>query len=94
MHLKLKTFSTKRHSFTFFVLNILLALSLTSCSTKQPVDLIVHNALVYTVDSAFTNAESFAIKDGKFVAVGKSKDILEKYDAKEIIDAEGRAVYP
>ena len=69
-------------------------LSLTSCSSKQQVDLIVHNAVVYTVDSSFSNAESFAVKDGKFIAIGTSKEILEKYDAKEIIDAEGKAVYP
>ncbi len=71
-----------------------LALFLNACSSKQQVDLIVHNAIVYTVDSTFSNAESFAVKDGKFIAIGTSKEILEKYDAKEIIDAEGKAVYP
>lgn len=71
-----------------------LLVSLFSCSSKQQCDLIVHNAIVYTVDSTFSNAESFAIKDGKFIAIGKNEDILNKYDAKETIDAEGKAVYP
>jgi predicted amidohydrolase YtcJ len=65
-----------------------------SCSHKEQADLIVHNAVVYTVDSAFSNAQSFAVKDGKFLAVGTNDEILNKFDAKEIIDAEGKAVYP
>ncbi len=70
------------------------AIILSSCSHKEQVDMIVHNAIVYTVDSAFSNAESFAIKDGKFVAIGSNDEILKKYEAKEIIDAQGKAVYP
>ncbi len=69
-------------------------LFLYSCSSKQQVDLIVHNAIVYTVDSSFSNAQSFAVKDGKFLAIGSNEDILNKYEAKEILDAEGKAVYP
>lgn len=82
-------------SSSFYLLSFsLLILLLNSCSSKQQVDLIVHNAIVYTVDSSFSNAESFAIKDGKFIAVGKNDDILNKYEAKKIIDAEGKSVYP
>ncbi len=77
------------NGYLFFLL-----VGLVSCSSKKQVDLIVHNAIVYTVDSTFSNAESFAIKDGKFIAVGKNEDILNKYEAKETIDAEGKAVYP
>src|SRR3989344_3130030 len=76
------------------VLKIFILASLISSSGKQQVDLIVHNAIVYTVDSTFSNAQSFAVKDGKFIAIGKNEDILNKYDAKETIDAEGKAVYP
>ncbi len=36
---------------------------------------------------------TFAVKDGKFIAVGSEKDILDHYDATENIDAEGHAVY-
>lgn len=69
-------------------------LFLVSCTTKTTVDLIVQNAVVYTVDSAFTTAEAFAIKDGKIIAVGKSDDILKRYTAAETLDAKGKAVYP
>ena len=51
----------------------LFALTLVSCThPKQKVDLIVHHGVVYTVDSGFTTAEAFAVKDGKFVAVWKN----------------------
>ena len=80
--------------------NILLALSalipclMNSCNNQTPVDLIVHNAKVYTVDDHFSTAQAFAVKDGKFVAVGDDETILSHYIAKEAIDAQGDAVYP
>ncbi len=73
---------------------IVILLFLFSCTQKQHVDLIVHNAIVYTVDSTMSTAESFAIKDGKFIAIGSNDEILNKYETKEIIDAKGKAIYP
>lgn len=61
---------------------------------KPQADLIVHNAVVYTVNNQFSTAEAFAVKDGKFVGVGSSKDILAKYNAKQKIDANKKPVYP
>ncbi len=75
--------------FCAFAVNLL-----SSCSHKQQVDLIVRNAVVYRVDSTFSNAESFAIKDGKFIAVGSNEEIQNNYEAKETTDAKGKAVYP
>ncbi len=63
-------------------------------SPKKQVDLIIYNAKVYTIDSNFTVQESFAVKNGKFVAVGSSDEVLAKYDAKNKIDLKGKAVYP
>nr|MBA3705520.1 amidohydrolase family protein [Bacteroidota bacterium] len=76
---------------TIFFLGVII---LSSCSHKQQADMIVHNAVIYTVDSAFSTAESFAVKDGKFIAVGSNDEILKIYESKEIIDAQGKAVYP
>lgn len=67
---------------------------MTSCQTKTAVDLIVHNANVYTVDADFSKAQAFAVKDGKFVAVGDENEITGHFSAKETIDAQGNAVYP
>ncbi len=57
-------------------------------------DLIIHNAKIYTVDEKFSTVESFAVKDGKIAATGKSKYILEKYSADKIIDFNGKYIYP
>src|SRR5688572_14880151 len=66
---------------------------LVSCSNKK-VDLIIHHAVVYTVDSSFSIAEAVAVHEGKIIAVGKNNEILDNYSATETIDAKGKAVYP
>jgi len=68
---------------------------LNSCNfSKMKADLIVINASVYTVDPKFSKAESFAVKDGKFVAVGATKDILAKYSSDQVWDCQGKTIYP
>ena len=46
---------------------------MTACNQKTPVDLIIHNANIYTVDNDFSKAQAFAVKDGKFVAVSEDR---------------------
>lgn len=68
---------------------------LMSCSTKkEEVDLIVHNGIIYSVDSTFAIYEAMAVKNGKIVEVNSNKEILEKFDAKEITDLKGKSVFP
>lgn len=73
-----------------------LLITLVSCQENQKLeaDLIVTNANVYTVDSAFAKAETFAVKDGKFIAVGTTTAITQKYDAPEVLDASGKTILP
>lgn len=74
---------------------LFLSLLLFSCSReKKKADLIVHNAVVYTVDSSFTTVQSFAVKNGKIIATGSNSDILDAYSAEQMIDAGGKAVFP
>jgi len=63
-------------------------------SQKEEVDLLVFNANVYTVDKEFGKAEAFVVKDGKFLEIGTSKSLKDKYNYAEEIDAQGKAVYP
>ena len=56
--------------------------------------MLLYNSKVYTVDSSFTIAEAFAVKDGKIIAVGKNDEIKGKFDADSTIDAKGKPVYP
>ena len=68
---------------------------LSSCSKqKTPVDLIVHHATIYAVDSSFTVYEAMSIRDGKIVELGSNKDILKHYEAKEMTDAKGKFIFP
>ncbi|MCH2032467.1 MAG: amidohydrolase [Tenacibaculum sp.] len=72
----------------------LLSVTIFSCNQKQEADIIVKNAKVYTVNNDFASAESFAIKDGKFLAVGTNEEIDQKYNSSNIVDADEKAVYP
>src|SRR5437762_11051154 len=77
-----------------FLLVVTLSTLLNSCSQKVKVDLLVYNAIIYTIDSSFSIAEAMAIRDGKIVEVGKTTDLQNKYDTKEKLDAEGKFIYP
>ncbi|RZK35444.1 MAG: amidohydrolase, partial [Hymenobacter sp.] len=83
----------------FYKLGSALALSfslgLMGCqSSQETVDLLVTNATVYTVDSAFSKVEAFAVRDGRFVAVGKTSDLQGRYQAAQTVDARGQFIYP
>ena len=65
-----------------------------SCVVKQKADILIYNATIYTVDSAFSMAEAMAVKDGKIMAIGKTADLEKEFEAKEKIDAEGKFIYP
>ncbi|MBC8155199.1 MAG: amidohydrolase, partial [Bacteroidetes bacterium] len=63
-----------------------------ACSSKQKADLIVKNAIIYTVDSAFSTAQAFAVKDGKFLKIGTNDAITTAYDADSVVDANNQPV--
>jgi hypothetical protein len=65
-----------------------------ACESKEKADLIVHNAVVYTVDDDFSRKEAFAVRDGKFLEVGNNQDILDRYTAETTLDAAGKYIYP
>tara|TARA_R100001369_G_scaffold11109_1_gene24433 strand:- start:22066 stop:23697 length:1632 start_codon:yes stop_codon:yes gene_type:complete len=79
----------------FSLLAITLFLLVSCASEKQQqADLLVYNGNVYTVDSTFSKADAFAIKDGKFLEIGTSGELQKKYVFKEKIDAKGKTVIP
>jgi predicted amidohydrolase YtcJ len=65
-----------------------------SCTTNKQIDLIVYNAKVYTVDSVFSTVEAIAVNNGVIVEIGDSQDLLNKYDATEKVDVNGKFIYP
>ncbi len=66
-----------------------------SCSPEKiKVDTILHNAVIYSVDSLFTTYEAIAIKDGKITEVNTNDVILQKYGSENTRDLDGKAVFP
>ncbi len=74
---------------------IILLILVVSCSNEKPsADTIVFNANVYTVNPNFEKVEAFAIKEGRFLEIGTSEAIKNKYQADTIIDAKGQTILP
>ena len=66
-----------------------------ACKQKEyNADLLVKNAVVYTVDSSFTTANAIVVKGGRILAVGDADTLEQKYLANEVVDAQGAPVYP
>jgi predicted amidohydrolase YtcJ len=65
----------------------------TACQ-KEKVDTIIINSTTYTVNDSFEIAEAFAIKDGKFIAVGSNAEIQDKYQSENLIDAKNQTIVP
>ena len=76
------------------IFSLLILLQILISCQKEKVDSIVINANAYTVNNTFDTAEAFAIKEGKFVAVGSTKEIQDKYDSDNIIDAKNQTIVP
>lgn len=75
----------------FVGFSFIVVLLLSSCQSK--VDLIVHNANVYTLGQNNLKASAFVVDDGKFVDVG-GEELLEQYTAKKVLDLQELPVYP
>ena len=73
------------------LLLVLVKFMFSSCSNS--VDLLVHNAKIYTVNENFDIASAFVVKNGKFVEVG-GEDLINKYKPANIVDARGLPIYP
>ncbi len=76
------------------IILFLAALVFVSCAEKQPADLLIFNANIYTVNDNFDKAEAFAVKNGKIIEVGTTSALREKYNATESFDFAGKTVLP
>ncbi len=63
--------------------------------TPQEADLVVFNANVYTVDPAAPRAEAFAVKAGRFTALGSSDDVRSLIGPRtQTFDAQRMTIVP
>src|SRR5579883_1084089 len=65
-----------------------------AADTQDP-DLVVFNAKVYTVDTNMPRAEAFAVKAGRFVAVGTTAEIKGLAGKRtQMMDGQGMTIVP
>ncbi len=72
----------------------LIFFSITSCYKGIKVDMIVHNALIHSLDNSDATFQAMAIKDGKIIEMGAERQILNRYRSDNEIDAFGKNIYP
>lgn len=65
-----------------------------SCGQKQQADLLVYNATIYTLDSAFSTAEAMVISNGKILETGDHRELQKKYKPVDKLNAQGKFIYP
>ena len=79
---------------------VLIASTITAAHAQSPLlmnyaDLVLHNGKVLTVDEGFTVAEAIAVRDGRVLATGSSRDMLALAGPDTTrVDLEGRTVTP
>jgi len=73
---------------------IIFLIIFSACTKQEKADLIVINANIYTVNDNLSKADAMVVKNGKFIAVGTSDEILKKYVAVETLDADGKTLLP
>ena len=58
-------------------------------------ELVVHNANIHTLDPAMPRAQAFAVRAGRFVAVGSNEDIKPRIARRtQVYDAKGMTITP
>ena len=73
---------------------LILLLSVGSFAQKRPVDLLISNGKVYTVNAAFKIETAFVVDKGRIVEVSSLSNLQKKFSPKKTIDLGGKAVFP
>ncbi len=68
----------KKHLFYLSV-----SILLFGCINKKEVDLIIHNAHIFTINEIDEEYEAMVIDDGKIIDLGKENQILNKYTSQK-----------
>lgn len=75
-------------------MSMILFAGLSSCDKPKPADMLVHNAIIYSVDNDFSIHEAMVIREGRILETGQTETLRKKYNAFEEYDAGGRYIYP
>ena len=55
---------------------------------------MIHNAVIYTVDSTFSVQEAMVVRDGKILATGTDEEIFKLYSATDTLDVQKKTIFP
>lgn len=74
---------------------LLFSLLFITCTThKKQADMLVKNAVIYTVNPNFDKASSFVVKDGRIIDISEASELEAKYEVNETYDAKGKTIVP
>jgi predicted amidohydrolase YtcJ len=77
-----------------FMLLVLVLTLVVSCSGKQKADLLLFNGRIHTVNDKMQVVDAMVISDGLVIATGEASALRDRYNATQLIDLEGKNVYP
>ena len=78
---------------------VFLILSVCACTKESPLnkklaDALYINAVIYTSNPLSPYADAMAVKHGKIIYVGSTKNLQKQYTADSVVDLKGRFVMP
>ncbi len=73
---------------------ITFSLLFAGCYHSQDADLVVHNAVIHSLDGSNTTYQAMAIRDGRIVELGPERQIMNRYASDRKYDAAGQVIYP
>lgn len=65
-----------------------------SCTKKQEVDIVIYNGSIHLMNPGLQVTEAIVLHKGVVIDYGSDKVILKKYNAKSLINAKNRDIYP
>ena len=85
----------KSSPFPFLIFVLMLSAVFAGCGFRgTPVDLVLHNGLILTLDEMGSEAQAVAVQDGRVLEVGPERAILNKYAGQKEVDLRGAVLVP
>jgi len=77
-----------------FISLLLLSIILNACVKGEKVDLIIYNARIHSMDKNNTLYEALAVKEGRIIAIGPEREILNRFRSEKEINAGKKDILP
>ncbi|MCC5922833.1 MAG: amidohydrolase [Crocinitomicaceae bacterium] len=77
-----------------YLLPLLLIIFFTGCFKGEKVDLIIHNGYIMTMDQNNFIGEAMAVNEGKIIAIGPEREILNRFRGVKEINAAKKTILP